>query len=316
MTRKLSGAEAELALAYLDGRLEEHEACELEARLAAEPDLAQAFEELRATDTLLRAAGQRGLLSEVPPAAASGRRRVRWSLAAAAGLAAALFLIDLLRSPEPPPVRWGVVASAGTADAWRAERSPVRELVPPLREEPLRGGDPPRSPATTAPAVDFAERAAAVHDGEVERALEARSSPRALEHFRLALELHAPRTVVVLAATHDGAVVRLFPPADAPPGAARLAAGRHTLPEPPFVPAGNGALAYRPGWPVPLGSGGATLLVASSTSETVPWSGLDDLLREAAPLSPEEARARLRAGLEGLGFAVSERDVLEAVSGR
>ncbi len=286
-------------LAWLDGELADPERGAFELRLAREPELARLVEELDAVDGLLRR-------RQAARARVLGRRRRTWgwTLALAAGVAAVLLARALLLAPHErtPQVELALLASPDSARGWIEEHPELAALHPPGLDE-LRG------PGETS---DIAAEAYLARAREAERALFAALQGPATSavagHFVLPLRCESECSLLVLGYPRRGSPTRLFPEHDA--AQARLAPGEHLLPGERIVLQGaaeRAALEYRPGFLVPLGSGGLEVVVAlrSVSIDAALLAELD------ACLAGPDARHASAALLAGRGFELRSFDVRE-----
>lgn len=299
----------ESLLRWLDGELAAGERERFELRLAAEPELARAAEDLAAMDDTLRR-------SRVRPKRTGAPRLVPLRLLAVPALVAAavlvLVLARTLQPPAPTPsFRVAVFPVDESARAFLDGLDELRGLRPPGLEE-LRGQD--AEPNVTA--TDFLARATPA----LER-LAAGSGPAAEGAGFFAVPLvvapgSPPCEVVLLAVPESGRELRLWPPPDALAPPAPFAAGTHWLPAAPLATGEAGTVRYERGFLVPVGA--RSLVVLAGVRAAAEGGELERLVR-AWDAQLEDVTAggaareveRWRAELERAGFAVRELGVRE-----
>jgi hypothetical protein len=292
-----------VAVAYIDGELDEAQREEFELRLAGDPALAEAVEALLESDELLRrVAATEGIAKPRP----STWRLVAWSggLAAAALVLAALG-VEFLGDRGAPAEFVVALAPGWPSGIEYAEHQPELRGLRPAGLDQLRGGDP---------GTNMDARAFAAKSRELEARLLGSTQPAGpAGYFVLPIELGEEGSVVVLGLPQVGAGQRLMPaPTDPSPVAqqARFAAGRHVLPAEriELVETPSPSVRYHPGFLVPVGCRELSVLCAvrkpALDEETL--RAIDAQLARGVPLD------RLRALLESHGFAVAVQRVTEA----
>lgn len=230
---------------YIDGELDEAAQLEFERRMAHEPELALAVEQLLATDRVLR----EQLLA---PTAARRPRNLALRLVASLA-AAAVLLVSVLMFLARDRSRVAFVASHESPLEALAS-APELRLLRPEGLSALRGSqDPPNITAE-----EFLRTEAAAREREARSALENAVSSGEAGFFRIALELDEESLVYLQAYTRDGKAVELEP------GPRRVPAGRTELPSPRFSvdPSQPGVLRYERGYLVPVGCGELTVVIA------------------------------------------------------
>lgn len=252
MSARPSDADLALCLEFLDGGLVGAERDAFVLRLAREPELAAALDELALVDdALIRDARRaRALFPSTP-------RRV-WrapALAAAAALLVALIAVALwTRARRDDAPRATLVASDESPLDWLARHGEIAALRPPGLDELRAGGATPNVGA-----ADFVARARAAAERD-ERSTDVRAG-----YFRVAVEIAEPSSVLVLAVPEVGAPTRLRPAPGADASAAELAAGKHVLPGDAFAldvgPDGD-VVRYERGYLVPVGARALHVVVA------------------------------------------------------
>lgn len=236
---------------YVDGELDEAAQLEFERRMAAEPELALAVEQLLATDRVLR---------EQLRAPKAARRRPRnLAIRLVASLAAAaVLLVSVLMFLARDRSRVAFVASYESPREALASAPELRELRPEGLSA-LRGSqDPPNISAE-----EFLRTEAAAREREARAALENAVKTGEAGFFRIALELDEESLVYLHASTRDGKAVELES------GPRRVPAGRTELPSPRFSADPNqpGVLRYERGYLVPIGCGELTVVIAILSPE-------------------------------------------------
>lgn len=238
-------------LEYIDGELDEAAQLEFERRLAHEPELALAVEQLLATDRVLR----EQLLAPKVERLPWHLRLVSataWVAAAAIVLAVSLWFILNLVTGERSRVAF--VASHESPLEALASAPELRELRPEGLSA-LRGSQ--ESPNISA--EEFLRVEAAVRERQAGDALERRVTSGEAGFFRIEIELEEDSIVYVQGFAADGEQFEL----QAAP--LRLPAGRHELPRPRFSvdPEHPGTLRYDRGYLVPVGCGTLEVFVAT-----------------------------------------------------
>lgn len=297
--KPLDDDERARVLAWLDGELADPERGAFELRLAREPELARLVEELDAVDGLLRRRqASRGRVLR------RRRRAWGWTLALAAGVAAVLLARALVLAPHErtSAVELALLASPDSARGWIEAHPELAALHPPGLDE-LRGPD-------EAPNIAAEAYLARARDAEraLFEALRGPASSAVAGHFVLPLRCASECSVLVLGFPRRGAASRLFPEHE--PAQARLAPGEHLLPGERIVQqgaAGRATLEYRPGFLVPLDSGGLEVLVA------LRGAALDEraLAELDALLAGADARNTSASWLAEHGFELRRFDVRE-----
>jgi hypothetical protein len=192
-------------LAYLDGALSEEERIRFELRLADEPALAAAYEEIADVDGLLRSAER----ARAIPRRSAWRTWVPFALAAAALAAFGVWAL-LGRSPRPSfTCEVAVLPSSLEFDAYDATLG----LDPRLH---LRGGGTRGADTEGLGPTEYVE---VVQRAERERRQDALAratlSTRA-PYYTIPFRASSPCSALVLSITRTGAVAREYPRRDRP----------------------------------------------------------------------------------------------------
>jgi hypothetical protein len=293
-----------LAAAFVDGELREPERTRFELRVAADPELAAAVEDLLGTDTLVRdCAGS---------APAAARRRLRLlptALLLAAAAVVAFFALRGLLAPVPAGPKMLVALAPGYESAEELVASvPALAGLHPPGLDALRGaGDEPNVDART-----FVERAAQAERGLFD-ALGTHAAAPAVGFFVLPLRCAEARSVLVLGFPAQGAPLRYWPaPDDARPLAerGRVARGDTLLPGPRFRfvdDAHVGHVVYERGFLVPVAAGTVAVVVASRAAPL----DADALALADRLLAPGSGPAQAIDALHARGFDVARLAVRE-----
>lgn len=297
--RELLPQEMSTAIDWLDGELSSEAAIEFELRLASDPTLAASVEGLGLFDARLRRQARSRARLE--------RTRSRWSIAA--GLAAAAVLaITLLAqffAPRAPDFEVALASGFALAEDWAGAQ-------PELRGASAPGIAVVRGAAATHLSADEFLRASELSEAAViDNALSARRRELDAGWFVVPLELSEPASVLVLAFSAGGPLVRLFPDPEHVKEAnllARLEAGRHVLPSARAVPGRQPqALDYRPGFLVPLGAEELTVLVCVHRDTF----NAADLAQLEASVAGQTSVDRVEQRLASSGFKLQRLTVRE-----
>jgi hypothetical protein len=304
VTYELSEADMALCVSFLDGELAPAQRSRFELRLASEPQLSRALDELALVDGLILKVRPR----QVPLSALAAARSRRWSrvLLAVAALVLAVFGVRwvLVRESNAPRELWvAAVASYESPREFIERHASLRGLQPPDVEQ-LRGEDQP----TNVGAAEFAARAAEAE--RVERAQLDTTVPTKASFFVLPFATPRAVSVLVLAFPKHGKPVRLLPDARdarAPAQQGRFEAGEHVLPSERFV-VDAGRLEYRRGFLVPVGAEELEIVVAvrSAPLDVRVLVQVDQVLTLADP------RTAATSALQANGFELRTLRVLEA----
>lgn len=324
--KELDEADLALAVAFVDGALADPERARFERRLAGDPALAAAVEELYALDEALRrrAASERARAGRAhspprPDERTSGprvpatapapprllRRRSTW-IALAATLLVALGIgialsVERARRVE---VQLALAPSHASPRRFLQDDPALAPLHPPGLEELRTSEAPPNVEARR-----FLELAASRERLLADAALAGGARELVAGHFVVPIAIDRDATVVVLAVPRVGPQARLWPePGDAPPLAerGRLAAGSHVLPSDRFTlveDATGERVDYHEGFLVPVGARELEVLVG------VRRDPLDQ--ETVAEIDAALARGGALEALDDLGFAVGTLRVVE-----
>lgn len=241
MSRALSEPELATAAAWLDGELQGEDLTRFEFALAADRELADAVERLSAADAWLRRhAARRDRARELRP----------WHIVVALLAVAALAFGLWQRLGRRPEMSARIVPGWPTAFEFAARRAELRGMRPPGFEV-LRG----QSAITNVAADDFLAAAYDVLEREarapgIEDAVEAPGGC-----FLVSVVLPRPASVLVFAIPAEGPIARLFPAQGGENGSAqpaRLDAGVHWLPAPPFRAGAAQTVDYSAGYVLPV----------------------------------------------------------------
>jgi hypothetical protein len=310
MSERIKDDDRAHAVAFVDGAMSGDERSRFELRLAAEPELAAAVEELMRTDELLRRSIARRIGDGRVISFAERKRRSKWiwpaSLAAAVLVAFGLFRwLGEERTPRGDCLV-ALAPSFATPEEFVASRPELAGLKPPGLGS-LRGP----SEETNVGAKEFVERARASE--EKPSAPASSAVPISAGYFVVPVDAKTSSSIVVLGFPKSGASARLFPEAsDARPASerGRLEPGLHTLPRERIELAGDDrtpSVKYNRGFLVPIGAREMSVLVATRhepLGESL-LAAIDEALKRG------ESRDALKRRLEERGFAVTELTVLE-----
>jgi hypothetical protein len=294
LKRELPQEDAQRCVAWLDGELDGAERERFELRLAAEPDLAAAAEELLETDELMRRLDLRAR------AIAERRARLRpwlWAGSIAAAAALLVWVAASLLAPRPARVRVAVLPSFESATEFVASMPELQGLRPPGLDVQRGAGEAPNVGA-----AEFAARAESVEAALARRAIETSQTDARAGYFSIPLDLERRSLVRVWAFPQAGDPIALFP-GDSSEGS--LAAGPHMLPGARFRVAEGGEpyVVYERGYLVPIGARALDVVVAVR-----PWAAwaVDSRTVERASTADETQRALERAGWSVTRLVVRE----------
>lgn len=226
MSRQWSEQEMASAVDYVSGEMTEEARLRFELNLCENPELAETVQGLLDADELLWRE-RPNLGAEAPVARAWPWRSLSFVLAAAV-LLAVLVLPRMLEGDGPVQVRIALMEGDNTADSYVRRRS-------------LDASAPDFDRGFESLPAGFAEAQAAAHERELREAFEAGRTELRSALFRIPIEVDRDCSVVVLGFSESGGGRRLFPREDDRADSARLPAGTHTLPRPPFRRLGQAA---------------------------------------------------------------------------